>query len=69
MDKWALIHNYRRAVANDEALPILCPDCNYELAVQVGTDGEPALRCFSCRSVITPGLHVWDQIKKVLNDD
>lgn len=69
MDKWALIHAFRKKVANGEAIAIKCPDCNDELFVAVGADMEPVLRCYYCRSIINPGLNVWEQIKRVLNDD
>jgi hypothetical protein len=68
LNKWETIHTYRHKVAKGEALAIRCPDCDYELVVTVGSDGDPALKCFSCRVVFTPGLDVWDQIKKALND-
>lgn len=68
MSKWPIIHEYRRAVANGKALPVLCPDCKGELVPVAGRDDEPALRCLSCRVVFELGLHVWDQIKNALRD-
>lgn len=66
MDKWAIIHDYRRAVASGKVSPIRCPDCNDELYTVVGTDTEPALKCFYCRSVFTPGLDLWEEIKRAI---
>ena len=69
MDKWELMHAYRHKVAKGEANEIRCPDCQDILYTVVGSEDEPVLKCFFCRNTITPGLDVWDQIKRVLNDD
>ena len=68
MDNWAKIHRYRRAVANSQAAPIMCPECNSELVPVVGKNGEPALRCLVCRSVYEPGVLVWNQIDAALDN-
>jgi hypothetical protein len=61
-DKWPAIHAYRKAVAKGTAPAILCPDCEGELVPVVGRDGDPELKCLSCRVVYDIGLDVWDQI-------
>ncbi len=66
MNKWELIHNYRRMVAQGNAEPINCPDDNGELLPVVSDDGEPALRCLSCRTVISPGLRIYEQMQRVV---
>jgi hypothetical protein len=62
-DKWNTIHAYRRAVALDKAPAIKCPECEGELVPVVGRDGDPELKCMSCRIVFDIGLGVWDQIR------
>lgn len=62
-DKWPAVHAYRKAVAHGDAPAIMCPDCDIELVPVVGNDGEPELKCLSCRTVFDIGLGVWDQIR------
>jgi len=69
VDKWPLIHEYRRMVSSGEAREIRCPDCGFELVPVVASDGDPALRCFSCMTVFNIGSGVYDQIKKVVEND
>lgn len=68
MNKWAIMHEYRRAVANGKASAIKCPDCNSELVPIYGRDEDPSLKCLSCRTVFEPGVYVWDQIIKALRE-
>lgn len=65
-DKWLAIHTYRRAVTNGHAEPIRCPEDETEMVPVVGDRGEPALKCYHCRSVYGIGLHVYEQIKSGL---
>lgn len=65
-EKWPLVHTYRRAVAQGKALPIRCPDCETEMVPVVDADQEPALKCFTCRSVFNIGLYVYDQMLNAL---
>lgn len=64
-DKWPAMHAYRKAVAHGDAPSIFCPEagCGAEMLTVVGTRGEPALRCMSCRVVYNIGLDVWEQIE------
>lgn len=67
MEKWRLVHNYRRAVDRGLTLPILCR-CGSEYIWAPGADADPVLSCYSCNSTIIPGLYIWDQIEKALNE-
>lgn len=67
-DKWPAIHVYRREVARGNAPAIRCPDCNDELVPVVGAHGDPALKCFYCRTVFSIGLTTWDQIRANIHE-
>lgn len=67
-DKWATMHAYRTAVTRDMAPAIRCPDDDTELVPVVGSDGDPELKCFQCRTVYDIGLEVWDQIRANVHD-
>lgn len=67
-EKWPTLHAYRRAVASNKAPVIICPYDREELYPIVGTDGDPELKCFYCRTVFDIGLDVWDQINSNLRD-
>lgn len=62
-DKWPAIHAYRKMVALKRAPAIVCPYCQGELVPIVGRDGDPELKCLSCRVIYDIGLDVWDQIR------
>lgn len=61
-DLWPAMHVYRKAVANNDAPAIKCPNCRVEMVPVVSTKGLPALKCYSCREVNEIGLRVWEQI-------
>lgn len=67
-EKWATLHAYRTAVAHGDAPEIKCPDCDTPVVPVVGRRDEPALKCFSCRTVFGIGAHVWDQIGENIHD-
>ncbi len=67
-DKWPAMHAYRKAVAKGDAPAILCPECRGELLPIVGANGDPDLRCASCRVVYDIGLHVWKQIEANISE-
>lgn len=57
MDKWAIVHDWRRRVARGLAEPRRCPEDRSELVPSIGLDDEPVLRCMVCRSVLHLGLN------------
>lgn len=67
-DKWSAMHAYRKMVSNGDAPAILCPDCGGELVPVVGRDGDPELKCMSCRTVFDIGLRTWDQIRANISE-
>jgi len=68
VNDWQLVHSYRRAVEEDRVPPILCPDDDTELVSVMGKNEEPALKCFSCDNVYTPGVAVFDMMRKNLEE-
>lgn len=63
MDKWLLIHDYRRLVSANLADDLRCPDDAAVYAVKIDKDSEPVLHCFLCSSTVTPGLSLWKQLE------
>lgn len=68
MDKWDLIHAYRRAAEEGLVLPLSCPDDNTELVSRIGPKDDPVLWCWKCNTVTTPGIDVYTQIAWVLDN-
>lgn len=68
MNKWELIHSYRRAWNDNKVGWIQCPDCEIPLRVVVDKDDDPALRCDGCKARYRPGTEVWSNIKKNLDE-
>lgn len=68
MDKWAVMHSYRRHAANGEVPAILCPDDDQECVPMMGEDGEPVLRCIDCDSRFAIGSFVYDQMIQNLKE-
>jgi hypothetical protein len=66
LDKWALLHKYRRAVALELVPEIRCPDDNDPLVPILDEDGDPSLRCIYCRTVFRPGTAVFVQMSNNL---
>jgi hypothetical protein len=67
-EKWALVHEYRRARLDGTVAAILCPDDGNQMVFVLGKKSNPALKCFECDVTFTPGLHVYKQMKEALND-
>lgn len=68
VDKWDLIHAYRRAADEGLVKHLSCPDDDEKLVSRIGPDDEPVLWCWKCNTVTTPGLHVYDEIRRVLDN-
>jgi len=63
---WEVFHSYTRAVRDGSINPLMCPDCDYILAVR-DQDGEPVLWCSTEDRYIRPGLDLRDKIKDLVN--
>ena len=68
MNKWSVVHNYRKAIQRGKASPITCPECAEEYIWTPDKNNDPALYCLACSSTVYIGLDVWNQIEKVLNE-
>lgn len=67
MDKWGLVHSYRRMVEAGILEPLLCPDHDepIQLMITIGPHDEPQWICFECMGRYRPGTDFYDQIKEV----
>lgn len=63
MDKWSLIHGYRRLVRLELAEDIRCPEDNSIYAVKIDSNDAPVLHCYTCVSTVTPGLSLWKALE------
>lgn len=68
LTNWELFHAYRHLVEENQAKPILCPNCEYELITRIGHDDEPILWCYGCASSIRPGLEMLQQVRAVVTE-
>lgn len=50
MNKWSIIHEYRRAGEAGLADRLLCPFDETELVTGIDNDDEPMLRCTPCKT-------------------
>lgn len=69
MDKWSIIHGYRRLVRDNVAYELSCPEDNAVYAVKMDKDGEPVLHCFTCSSTVTPGLSLWGRLEAAVSSN
>lgn len=69
-DYWETIHAYRRLQDAGRLNPILCPVDQNEMVPTFNKKNPdvPSLKCLSCKTVIKPGLDVWDQIMSSLKE-
>lgn len=66
MDKWALMHMYRRAFQSNEVPRPVCR-CGNWLWIGIGAEDDPILECWSCDAdPIVPGVQFWATIKEQL---
>lgn len=68
MDKWQIVHNFRRCVEEGHAAPLLCPEDENILHASPDKDGEPVFKCYYCGTVYNPGLKIWDQITAIVKE-
>lgn len=68
MNKWSIIHDYRRLVRSNLADDLRCPDDNAIYIVKIDQDDSPVLHCFLCSSTVTPGLSLWKQMESAVED-
>lgn len=68
IDYWQVIHKYMRLVAENRALPLMCPECEERLRLRMGPGDRPMLWCMTCDAKYVPGMDVWDQIRAVVSE-
>lgn len=68
MDRWGIVHNYRRCVEAGHAAALSCPECENILNPSPDSDGEPIFKCYYCSITYDPGLNVWDNMQAVVKE-
>lgn len=66
MNKWLMLHRYKKLVLQGEARPICCPNCKNELAFIPDINDEPVLWCPYDDNGFTPGAEFWGDIRAVV---
>lgn len=68
MNKWSIIHDYRRLTISNLAEDLRCPDDNAIYVVKIDQHDEPVLHCFLCSSTVAPGLSLWKQMESAVEN-
>lgn len=55
-------HKYNRLVRRAMVEPLMCESCEFPLTTLATEDAEPVLKCYSCGSLIQPGLKMYERI-------
>lgn len=58
----AEFHKYNRLARRGFVDSLACPSCEFEYVLRATEDGDPVLQCFSCGSLVQPGLGMYDRI-------
>lgn len=70
MNKFAILHAYRRLVRRGKAsaFPLMCQTCAEEYSLSIGDEDRPVLKCFYCGSSVTPGDNFYKRLAAVVSD-
>ncbi len=60
-------HKYNKLVEKGYTKPLTCT-CGEAYTLRATEDGDPLLQCFSCNSIVQPGLGIYDNIKAVVKE-
>lgn len=66
--EFGILHAYRRLVRRGlaSAMPLLCQTCGEEYLIGLDNEDHPLLKCFTCASVLRPGLAFYDRLAAVV---
>lgn len=68
MENWALIHRYNKLVADGQARPFTCPDCEEKLVYMLGNDDNVVLWCMSEDKRFNPGTAFFADVRAVVTE-
>jgi len=69
MDKWHVVHDYRRLADRGNVPWLICKYCREGLKISIAENGnDPAFNCWTCGVRIYPGDYVFEQLKQMTDD-
>lgn len=61
-------HMYNRLVRRGFVKPLTCSYCEQPYTLRATHDAEPVLQCFTCNSLVQPGLNMYNDVKAVVKE-
>ncbi len=61
-----LFHRYNKLVRRGLVQPLMCKTCAVPYVTAVDKNDELVLKCFSCSSVVTPGIGTIGNVRAVV---
>jgi hypothetical protein len=68
MDKWEIIHGYRRLAEAGKAQPWECPEDQWPMVSMGDDDDEPYLWCYTCNGRVVPSLVMYQRMKATIDE-
>lgn len=68
MDKWKIMHDYRRAARAELVEHLLCPLCTVILIPAIDDEVEPYLKCFACQTAYRLEDAFFEEMVRVLEE-
>lgn len=65
MDKWDILHTYRRFAEQGLVQPLTCSVCDARVHTRLSSDDDPMLCCLAGHNTF-PGTNWYDEVEKMI---